>query len=91
MKAKVLLSAVSLALAMGVCVLTTGCTISKGELGTEKNPIKLFFVPSVDAKVIEENSVKFKDFLEKKRLSKTQKSPQPCNNKREKCTTVLES
>lgn len=69
MKAKVLLSAVSLAMVMtmvtSVCALTTGCTISKGELGSEKNPIKLFFVPSVDAKVIEENSVKFKDFLEK--------------------------
>lgn len=42
-----------------------GCTSKKAELGTAENPIKLFFVPSVDAKVIDENSKSFKDFLEK--------------------------
>lgn len=40
------------------------CTVDKGELGSAKNPIKLFFVPSVDAKVIEENSKIFKVWLE---------------------------
>lgn len=44
--------------------LVSGCT-KKAELGTEKNPIKLFFTPSVDAKVIESNAVAFKDYLEK--------------------------
>ncbi len=43
----------------------TACVSQKGELGTAANPIKLFFVPSVDAKVIESNSKVFKDFLEK--------------------------
>lgn len=41
-----------------------GCTSKKGELGTEENPIKLHFVPSVDAKVIETNSKSFKEYLE---------------------------
>lgn len=45
--------------------LLIGCTKSRGELGTAKNPIKLYFVPSVDAKVIEINSKKFKAYLEK--------------------------
>lgn len=43
----------------------TGCTKNKAELGTADNPVKLHFVPSVDAKVIEDNSKKFKEFLEK--------------------------
>lgn len=43
----------------------SGCTKNKAELGTEKNPIKFHFVPSVDAKVIESNSKVFKDYLEK--------------------------
>lgn len=46
--------------ALGLC----SCTQRK-ELGTEKNPIKLHFVPSVDAKVIEDNSKILKDYLEK--------------------------
>lgn len=41
------------------------CTKKKAELGTAENPIKLFFTPSVDAKVIEDNSKVFKDYLEK--------------------------
>lgn len=43
----------------------SGCTSKKAELGTAENPIKLHFVPSVDAKVIEDNSKIFKDYLEK--------------------------
>lgn len=41
-----------------------GCTKKTAELGSAENPVKLFFVPSVDAKVIENNSKAFKDFLE---------------------------
>lgn len=41
------------------------CTSKKGELGTEKNPVKIYFVPSVDAKVIEDSSRAIKDYLEK--------------------------
>lgn len=43
----------------------SACTKNTAPLGSEKNPIKLHFVPSVDAKVIESNSKVFKDFLEK--------------------------
>ncbi len=42
-----------------------GCTKKTAELGSAANPVKLHFVPSVDAKVIEENSKAFKDYLEK--------------------------
>lgn len=42
-----------------------GCTKKTAELGTTENPIKLHFVPSVDAKVIEDNSKKFQEYLEK--------------------------
>lgn len=40
------------------------CTFQKAELGTAENPVKLFFVPSVDAKVIDANSKDIKDILE---------------------------
>lgn len=46
-------------------LLTTACTKKTAALGTEENPVKLHFLPSVDAKVIEENSKVFKDYLEK--------------------------
>lgn len=46
-------------------MLTTSCTRKTAELGSEENPVKLHFVPSVDAKVIEDNSKAFKDYLEK--------------------------
>ena len=46
-------------------LLLSACTKKTAELGSAENPVKLHFVPSVDAKVIEENSKTFKDFLEK--------------------------
>jgi phosphonate transport system substrate-binding protein len=42
----------------------TGCTFKKAELGSQENPVKLFFVPSVDAKVIDSNSKIMKEWLE---------------------------
>ena len=42
----------------------TACTFQKKELGSADNPIKLFFVPSVDAKVIDSNSKTMKTWLE---------------------------
>lgn len=51
-------------LALFVAFALAGCTRNKAELGTAENPIKLHFVPSVDAKVIETNSKAFKDYLE---------------------------
>ena len=50
--------------AISIAFLMSGCTVEKGELGSEKNPVKIYFVPSVDAKVIEENSAVFKKWLE---------------------------
>jgi phosphonate transport system substrate-binding protein len=54
----------TLVLGLSLAIHLGGCTRQKAELGTEKNPIKLFFIPSVDAKVIEDNSRVFKSYLE---------------------------
>jgi phosphonate transport system substrate-binding protein len=48
-----------------VAILSSSCTKKKAELGSEENPVKLHFVPSVDAKVIEDHSKTFKTYLEK--------------------------
>jgi phosphonate transport system substrate-binding protein len=45
-------------------LLLTCCTHDQGKLGTKNNPVKIFFVPSVDAKVIEETASAAKKFLE---------------------------
>lgn len=58
MKNFLLIAAVFIAWALAGCV-------KKAELGTEANPVKLFFVPSVDAKVLEGNAEAFKHYLEK--------------------------
>ena len=46
-----------------MCVI--GCTSKKAELGSDRNPVKLAFLSSPDAQVIEDNSKFFKSFLEK--------------------------
>lgn len=51
-------------LALFAAFAIAGCTKKKAELGSAENPIKLHFVPSVDAKVIETNSITFKKYLE---------------------------
>lgn len=50
-----------------LCVVATlsSCTFKKAELGSKDNPVKLFFVPSVEAKVIDSNSKTIKEWLEK--------------------------
>lgn len=58
------MKSLKLALGLSLALVLTACTIDKGELGTEKNPIKLYFVPSVDAKVIETNAKVIEDWLE---------------------------
>tara|TARA_Y100001935_G_scaffold240674_1_gene229400 strand:+ start:510 stop:1412 length:903 start_codon:yes stop_codon:yes gene_type:complete len=40
------------------------CTRDRGPIGSENNPIKFFFVPSVDTKVIEDTSKVLKNYLE---------------------------
>ncbi len=49
---------------ISLLIFNTSCTRQRAELGTEKNPIKLFFTPSVDVKVIEDSSKKLKEYLE---------------------------
>lgn len=53
---------------------TTGCVSKKAELGTSQNPVKLYFTPSVDAKVLEDNATVFKEYLEKETPYKFQVS-----------------
>jgi phosphonate transport system substrate-binding protein len=42
----------------------TGCTRDRGELGSAKNPVKFFFVPSVDMKLLEDTSKALKKYME---------------------------
>lgn len=49
---------------MAASAVLSSCTFKKAELGTADNPVKLFFVPSVDAKVIDSNSKTMKTWLE---------------------------
>lgn len=49
---------------VAVLALFSACTSKKAELGTADNPVKLYFTPSVDAKVIEDNSKTLKAYLE---------------------------
>jgi phosphonate transport system substrate-binding protein len=53
-------------LVLGLFLTTSGCTRNRGEIGTDNNPIKFFFVPSVDVKVIEDTSKVLKKYLEEK-------------------------
>lgn len=46
-------------------LMSLSCIKRSADLGTVENPIKLHFVPSVDAQLIEDNSKKFKVYLEK--------------------------
>jgi len=50
--------------ALSLGLFSVGCTPKKAEPGTADNPVKMFFVPSVDAKVIDSNSKIMKTWLE---------------------------
>lgn len=52
-------------LAVPLILFSLGCSRDKGELGTANNPVKFFFVPSVDAHVLTEKTKDLKAFLEK--------------------------
>lgn len=56
---------VRLGLILCLSLLSLSCISKRKELGTSDNPIKLFFVPSVDAKLISDKSKIFQQFLEK--------------------------
>lgn len=49
---------------LATLALITGCTRKREELGSARNPVKFFFVPSVDAKIIEDTSRALKKFME---------------------------
>lgn len=51
-------------LAAFILCVSVGCTSKRAELGSEENPIKFFFVPSVDVQVLDDNSKAIKKFLE---------------------------
>lgn len=60
-----LLTIASLTILLTVALIPQiSCTRDKGPIGSQTNPIKMFFVPSVDVKVIEDNSKTIKDYLE---------------------------
>ena len=43
----------------------SACTGPRGPIGSEKNPVKLYLIPSVDAKMITDKSKLIKAYLEK--------------------------
>ena len=47
-----------------LAIISLGCTRERAELGSERNPIKFFFVPSVDVRVLEDTSKSLKIYLE---------------------------
>jgi phosphonate transport system substrate-binding protein len=53
--------------ALIICIIMScaSCTTRKEPLGSAENPVKLHFVPSVEAKVLKDNSKKFQKYLEK--------------------------
>jgi phosphonate transport system substrate-binding protein len=59
------LKAVALYLITVLSFILTACT-SNTEVGTKKNPIKLFLIPGQDAQILEDNGKKVTEFLEKK-------------------------
>lgn len=64
--AKSYFSSLTIIAALGVLTLATGCTGPRGEVGTEENPLKLFFVPSVDANLLNDRAKVVQEYLEKK-------------------------
>lgn len=54
----------NLSILLSCLVLLISCTSKKAELGSADNPINLFFVPSVDAKLIADSSKLVKKYLE---------------------------
>ncbi|MEO5668446.1 MAG: phosphate/phosphite/phosphonate ABC transporter substrate-binding protein [Bdellovibrionota bacterium] len=52
------------ALLAAAALFSTSCARKKAELGSAENPIKMYFVPSVDVKAIEDNTKILKGYLE---------------------------
>lgn len=48
---------------LGFCL--SGCNLKKEPLGSKENPVKLHFVPAVEAKILSDRSKDFKSYLEK--------------------------
>ena len=54
-----------IAIAAAFACAAGGCTFAKKDLGTADNPVKLFFTPSVDAKVIDASGKEIQEYLER--------------------------
>jgi len=63
-KPSFIMRAIHFSLLVTIVLFLDACT-AKGELGTEKNPVKLFFIPSVEAQMLDDKSKVFKEYLEK--------------------------
>lgn len=53
---------------IAICLLALGpisCTRERGDLGSKKNPIKFFFLPSVDSRMMTDRAKRVKAYLEK--------------------------
>lgn len=48
-----------------VGLMLTSCTQQRAELGTAENPVKFYFVPSVDMQLLEDTTKKLKEYMEK--------------------------
>ena len=61
----VLLIPVLIPVVLGL-VLVVSCTVDKGPLGSEKNPVKVFLIPSVDAQMLKDKAQGLKEALEER-------------------------
>lgn len=55
----------TLALALSLALISLSCTRHRDELGSTNNPIKFFFVPSVDVRLLEDTSKTMQAYMEK--------------------------
>lgn len=60
-----IVSALAAITLLGALLTLPGCTFHKSELGSKDNPVKIYFVPAVDSKIIYDNSKVLVDWLEK--------------------------
>ena len=54
----------SIVLSIFLLLILVNCTRERAEIGTEENPVKFFFIPSVDAKMIDDTTKLLEAYLE---------------------------
>jgi phosphonate transport system substrate-binding protein len=55
---------IAIFLSLAALVISVACTRERQELGSEQNPVKFYFVPSVDMKLLEDTSIALEKYLE---------------------------